>query len=72
VLFAGAGIRGGQVLGASDRTGAAPREGRVGPKDLTATLYHLLGIDPFQPYRDIEGRPHKVLDEGRVIRQLVS
>jgi hypothetical protein len=72
VLFAGAGIRGGQVLGASDRTGAAPREGRVGPKDLAATLYHLLGIDPFGPYRDTEGRPHKVLDEGQVIRQLVS
>jgi hypothetical protein len=31
-----------------------------------------LGIDSFQPYRDIEGRPPKVLDEGRVILQRVS
>ncbi|MBI1914919.1 MAG: DUF1501 domain-containing protein [Planctomycetes bacterium] len=72
VLFAGAGIRGGQVLGASDKIGAEPREGRVSPKDLAATLYHFLGINPFQEYRSLEGRPHKVLDEGRVIPQLVS
>jgi hypothetical protein len=71
VLLAGAGIRGGQVLGASDRTGAEPREGRVGPKDIAATVYHLLGIDPFQPYRDVEGRPHRVLDEGQPIPPLV-
>jgi hypothetical protein len=72
VLFAGAGVRGGQVVGASDRIGAEPSEGRVSPKDIAATLYRYLGIDPFQDYRDIEGRPHKVLDEGRVIPQLVS
>jgi hypothetical protein len=72
VLFAGAGIRGGQVVGASDRIGAGPTEGRLGPKDIAATLYHLLGINPFQDYQDVEGRPHKVLDEGRMIPQLVS
>jgi uncharacterized protein (DUF1501 family) len=72
VLLAGAGIRGGQVLGASDRAGAEPREGRVSPKDLAATIYHLLGIDSFQPYRDVEGRPHRVLDDGQPIAALGS
>jgi hypothetical protein len=72
VVFAGAGVPGGQVLGASDRIGAQPSEGRVGPKDLAATLYHLLGIDPFQPYQDVEGRPHKVLDDGQLIPQLLA
>jgi hypothetical protein len=71
VLFAGAGIRGGQVLGASDRIGAEPSEGRVSPKDLAATLYYFLGINPFQEYRSLEGRPHKVLDDGRVLPQFV-
>lgn len=72
VLFAGAGIRGGQVLGASDRSGAGPRESPVTPKDLAATLYHLLGIDPFQDYRSREGRPFKVLDGGDIIRGLLG
>jgi hypothetical protein len=72
VLFAGAGVRGGQVLGASDKHGAEPREGRVSPKDLAATLYHLLGIDPFQDYRSVDGRPFQVLDGGEVLRELMS
>src|SRR5207253_10176242 len=38
VALAGGGIRGGQVLGASDRIGAYPRDGRVTPADLAATI----------------------------------
>jgi hypothetical protein len=72
VLAAGAGIRGGQVLGASDRIGAEPSAGGVSPKDLAATLYYLLGIDPFQEYRSTDGRPFRVLDSGDVIRDLLS
>jgi uncharacterized protein (DUF1501 family) len=72
VLFAGAGTRGGQVIGASDNIGAEPSDSRVTPKDLAATLYHFLGIDPFQDYFSREGRPFKVLDTGQVIEQLVT
>jgi hypothetical protein len=72
VLFAGAGIHGGQIVGASDKIGAAPVEPRIRPKDLAATLYHVLGIDPFQNYHDRQGRTFKVLDEGEVIRELIS
>ena len=37
-----------------------------------ATLYHLLGINPFQDYRSREGRPFKVLDGGEIIRGLLG
>ena len=44
--LAGAGIRGGQVFGASDRNGGYPTVDPIRPHDLTATIFHLLGIDP--------------------------
>jgi hypothetical protein len=70
VLFAGAGVPGGQVVGASDALGAHPAERPVSPKDLAATLYQFLGIDPFQDYRSVDGRPFKVLDEGHALAEL--
>ena len=72
VLFAGAGVPGGQIVGASDAIGASPTERPVSPKDLAATLYRFFGIDPFQEYRSVEGRPFKVLDEGQAIGELLA
>ena len=72
VILAGAGIRSGQVIGASDPIGAEPSEAPVGPKDLAATLYHLLGINPFQEYQSRDGRPFRVLDSGQIVGQLVT
>ncbi len=46
VALAGGGIKGGQVFGASDKIGAQPREGRVRPEDLSATIFHCLGHRP--------------------------
>src|SRR5262249_50703500 len=46
VLFAGAGIRGGQVVGASDRIGAEPKDRPTQPSDIAATVYQGLGVDP--------------------------
>ncbi|MFP6659657.1 MAG: DUF1501 domain-containing protein [Pirellulales bacterium] len=54
--IAGAGISGGQVIGASDKLGGHPTEDRVQPGDLTATIYHLLGIDPGQVLSARDGR----------------
>ena len=45
MLFAGGGIRTGQVIGATDRVGEDPIQRRVGPGDFLATVYHHLGID---------------------------
>jgi hypothetical protein len=69
VALAGGGVRGGQVHGASDRTAGFPKEGRVQPQDLTATIFHCLGIEPQTEVRDRLGRP-VVVSRGEVIRQL--
>lgn len=45
ILFAGGGVRGGQVVGSSDRMGAEPRDRPVTPAEVAATIYHILGID---------------------------
>jgi hypothetical protein len=67
VALAGGGVRGGLVHGASDRIGAYPKEGRVQPQDLTATIFHCLGYRPDNEFLDPFGRP-LVLSRGEVIR----
>ena len=67
VALAGGGVRGGQVLGASDRLGGHPRDGRVRPEDLTATVFHCLGHRPDAEISDTLGRPHPA-SRGEVIR----
>lgn len=57
VVLAGGGLRGGQVLGASDKIAAYPASDPVTPEDLLATLYHCLGIDPRTLIHDQLGRP---------------
>lgn len=69
VALAGGGVRGGQVLGASDRTGGFPRDGRVQPQDLQATIFHCLGFNPEAEIRDALGRPVPI-SRGEVLRQL--
>ncbi|MBM3995145.1 MAG: DUF1501 domain-containing protein [Planctomycetes bacterium] len=70
VALAGAGIRGGTVYGASDRIGAQPRDGRVRPEDLTATIFHCLGFAPDTEIHDSFNRPIP-LSRGQIIRQVV-
>ncbi len=57
VVLAGGGIRGGQGIGASDRIAAYPATPPVSPTDLSATIYHALGIDPRTELHDTLGRP---------------
>jgi hypothetical protein len=70
VTLAGGGIRGGQVYGASDRIGAYPREGRVRPEDLSATIFHCLGHRPQAEFRDPLGRPHPI-SRGEVLHAIL-
>jgi len=58
--LAGAGIRTGQVYGSSDKIGGYPRDGRMEPQDLTATIVHLLGIGHHASFPDQTGRPMHV------------
>ncbi len=69
--LAGGGIRGGQVLGATDAFGESPTERPVGPPDLAWTILELLGIDPATEWTTPAGRPVRLLDEGSLIRELV-
>ena len=69
-VMAGAGIAGGQVLGASDRYGAHPATDPMRPHDLTATVFHLLGIDPNGVFYDKNNRPHLLTLGGPLQRLL--
>jgi uncharacterized protein (DUF1501 family) len=60
VVFAGAGVRRGVVLGASDRLGAEPITERYGPWDVAATIFHALGVDPSEHYLDPLSRPFPI------------
>jgi hypothetical protein len=70
-VLAGGGIRGGIVHGASDRYAAYPAASPTSPADLTATVYHCLGIDPHTQLRDRLGRP-MTLCEGSPIQAILS
>jgi hypothetical protein len=72
MVLAGGGIRGGVVVGESDRMAAFPRSNPVTPADIHATVFTALGYDPHQiTYLSPEGRPFP-LSEGEPIRQLLS
>lgn len=71
VVLAGGGIRGGQVVGSSDKIGAHPVERPVTPADLHATVFKALGYDPHAiTYHTVDGRPTLVSD-GEPIRELL-
>jgi len=70
-LFAGAGVRGGQVIGKSDKIAAYPATKPYTPNDVGATVYHLLGIPPETEVRDRFDRPVR-LNRGKVIEPLFT
>ena len=70
-LFAGAGVKGGQVIGKSDSKAAYPVTPPFTPYDVGATVYHALGIDPETEITDSQNRPI-FLNRGRVMTPLYS
>jgi hypothetical protein len=71
MVLAGGGIRGGIVVGESDRQGAFPHSHPVTPADIHATVFAALGYDSHRiSYQSPEGRPFP-LSEGEPIRQLL-
>jgi hypothetical protein len=61
MLFAGGGVRGGQVVGSSDRLGAEPRDRPVTPAEVAATIYRLLGIDDRTQIPGADNRPMPII-----------
>jgi hypothetical protein len=70
-LFAGAGVRGGQVIGKSDKIGAYPATTPYSPDDVGATVYHVLGVDPGVEVRDRQNRPVR-LNRGTMMESLFT
>jgi hypothetical protein len=70
VLIAGGGVRGGQVIGASDAEGAYPQERPIPSSDLVATVYHAFGIRPDDTVEAVGGQPKKVLETGSPVLEL--
>ena len=72
-LFAGAGIRKGQVIGATDKHAGYPAERPLNPKDILATLFHLMGFDPHtaRTYDNL-GRHHALLPHGDVVPEMLA
>lgn len=71
-VLAGAGIRRGCVVGKTDRIAGDVIENPISPKDVLATTYHLLGIDPATTIDDRFGRPLPVGGEGRVLTEALA
>jgi hypothetical protein len=70
VLAAGGGVRGGQVIGASDALGQYPAERPIPSPDLVATVYDRFGLAANATYTTQDGRPQPLAPEGQVIREL--
>jgi hypothetical protein len=69
IVMAGGGIQGGRTFGASDPSGAFPKDDPVRPDDITASVFHSLGFDPSTEIRDQLGRPMPI-SSGEPIRPL--
>lgn len=70
VALAGCGVRGGQVIGTTDKSGSRVEERPVQVKELFASIYTLLGIDPGHENMSHIGRPIKLVDEGLAVEEL--
>jgi hypothetical protein len=69
IMLAGAGVRRGSVVGASDRLAALPKTTPYGPWDVAATVFSALGIDPAGHYHDLANRPYQIA-QGTPIAEL--
>jgi Protein of unknown function (DUF1501) len=71
-LLAGGGTHRGKVVGKTDKIGGTVTDNPVSPKDLLATVYHLLGYDLETVLRDKTDRPQPLIPTGRIVRDLIA
>jgi len=72
-MFFGAGIKTGQVIGATDKEGGYPVQRPIDPKDILATAYHLLGFDAHKTtIPGPLGEPVPLIPHGEVVQELLS
>ena len=66
--FAGGGVRGGQILGATDASGAYPTSDPQKPENFASTIYHALGIPAEAAWHDATGRPYPIYEAQPIER----
>ena len=71
-IFAGGGMAKGKTVGSSDRIGGDVSSTPISPKDILATAFHLLGIDPDTTVPDATGRPLPIAGDGEVRTELLA
>lgn len=71
-LFAGGGIARGNVVGASDKQAGEPTDRPVSPKDVLASIYYLLGLDPETRIADRAGREFPLVAGGHVVPEMLA
>lgn len=72
LMLAGGGFGQGLIYGASDRTGAFPALDPLIPGDITATIYHCLGLRPDYELHDVTHRPYRLVPTGDVVPGLLA
>ena len=72
LILAGAGVRGGLVLGATDKQGAYVTRRPVSPAEVAWTVYDCVGIEPTNHLHTADGRPVEILDQGATIKELFA
>jgi hypothetical protein len=72
VALAGGGIKGGQVIGASSPDGTEVKDRPVAVNDLLSSFCHALKIDPAKENMSPLGRPIKIVDGGKVVKELFA
>lgn len=72
ILFAGGGVKPGQIIGSTDAQAAAPTSDPVSIADLLRTIHTLLGIDADKEYDDPLGRPVPLVSGGKLIPGLLA
>ncbi len=70
VVFAGGGLRMGQMIGTTDARAEYPTSRPASPQDVLATMYQVLGINYRHEFMDAGQRPIPILNEGRPIQEL--
>ncbi len=71
-LLAGGGLPAGLVIGKTDPKGDSPIDRPTTPADLAATIYSAIGIDPNYQFDTPDGRPIRLVDGGKPIRELIE
>jgi uncharacterized protein (DUF1501 family) len=72
VAMAGGGVKGGQVIGASDDKGQGPANEAITPDDVACSFLTSLGIDTHKEYHTNTGRPIMISRDGKVIPGLFA